>query len=85
MTYGRTLCKQLKKVNVEPDSWHELAAVRAAWRETLQSGVAPPAFRPRPPSSPPLPLARTKPARSCTRATLAAIDATLRTEAHGSD
>ena len=41
MTYGRTLRKQLNKCNIEPDSWHELAADRTAWRETLKNGFAP--------------------------------------------
>lgn len=38
MTYGRTLRKQLKKFSIDPDSWHELAADRNVWRETLRLG-----------------------------------------------
>ena len=64
---------------IDTARWHELAADRTAWRETLRSGLAPPAFRPH--ARPPSPrISRTKTARSCTRATIAAIDASLREE-----
>ena len=58
----------------------QLAADRAAWRETLRTGIAPPAFRPPPSPLPAEPLSRMKTARSCSQATNAAIDATLRVE-----
>ena len=49
------------------------------WREKLRTGLAPPAYRPQArPASPR--IARTKPARACARATIAAIDASLREE-----
>ena len=83
MTYGRSVFKALDKFGLDATRWPELAADRAAWREMLQTGLAPPAYRPRPPSPPPPsppPLARTKPARLCTLATNAAIDATLQLE-----
>ena len=43
MTYGRTLGKALKKFNINIDTWHELAAERGVWRETLRLGY--PAIR----------------------------------------
>ena len=43
MTYGRTLGKALKKFNITSDTWHELAAERGVWRETLRLGY--PAIR----------------------------------------
>ena len=49
MTYGRSIAKALAKFQIDPARWHELAADRAAWRDTLKAGVAPPAFRPPPP------------------------------------
>ena len=77
MTYGRSVLKALELFDIDARRWHMLAADRAAWRETLRSGIAPPAFRP-PPLPPP--LAQTRPARACIQATMAAIDATLREE-----
>ena len=80
MTYGRSIFKAMEMFHIDTARWHELAADRSAWRETLRSGLAPPAFRP-PPSPPPTePLSRTRTARSCTQATIAAMDATLRVE-----
>ena len=79
MTYGRSISKAMDLFQIDTARWHELAADRAAWRETLRTGLAPPAFRP----SARLPsprIARTKTARSCVRATIAAIDETLRKE-----
>ena len=80
MTYGRSVLKALDKFGLDVSRWPELAADRAAWREMLQTGLAPPAFRPPPPPPPPPPISRTKSARDCTAATNAAIDATLRLE-----
>ena len=79
MTYGRSVGKAMAKFQLDPTRWHELAADRAAWRETLRTGVAPPAFRPsaRPPSPR---ISRTKATRSCVRTTMAAMDASLREE-----
>jgi hypothetical protein len=79
MTYGRSIFKAMDKFSIDTARWHELAADRAAWRETLRTGVAPPTFRPsaRPPSPR---ISRTKATRSCVRATMAAMDASLREE-----
>ena len=76
MTYGRGVLKSLEKFNLDVARWPELAAMRGAWREMLQTGLAPPAFRPMPSPR----ISRTKPKRGCTAATNAAIDATLRLE-----
>ena len=51
MTYGRSVSKALDKFGLDVSRWQELAADREAWREMLRTGLAPPAFRPRPPSS----------------------------------
>ena len=80
MTYGRSVFKALAKFGIDTARWHELAADRAAWRETLRTGIAPPAFCPPPSPLPAEPLSRMKTARSCSQATNAAIDATLRVE-----
>ena len=74
MTYGRSLGKALDHFLLDRERWPELAANRAAWRAMLRAGIAPPEFRLRPPPSPPLPLARTKPSRACAAKTMAAID-----------
>ena len=69
---------------LDRDRWHELAANRAAWRAMLRDGLAPPEFRPRPPSPPPPPtppLARTKPSRACAAKTMAAIEQMRATDA----
>ena len=80
MTYGRSIFKAMDKLQVDTARWHELAANRGAWRE-LRTGLAPPAFRPQArPSSPAPRISRMKPVRSCARATVAAIDATLQRE-----
>ena len=79
MTYGRSIFKAMGMFQIDTARWHELAADRTAWRETLRTGVAPPAFRPN--ARPPSPrISRNKTARGCTRATIAAIDASLREE-----
>ena len=77
MTFGRSIFKAMAMFQIDTVRWHELAADRAAWRETLKTGLAPLAFRPgaRPPSPR---ISRNKPTRSCARATAAAIEATLR-------
>ena len=74
MTYGRTLAKALDVFDIDQAKWPALAADRAAWRATLQSGQPPPAFRARPPTPAALPLAYTRARRSTTAATNAAID-----------
>jgi len=84
MTYGRSLGKALDHYHLDRERWPELAANRTAWRAMLQAGVAPPAFRPRPPSPPPPPpppLACTKPSRVCAAKTMAAIDQMRATDA----
>ena len=43
MTYGRTVGKALDKFHIDRDTWPELAADRAAWRDTLRLGY--PAIR----------------------------------------
>jgi hypothetical protein len=80
MTYGRSVFKALEKFYLDVSRWPELAAKRGAWREMLQTGLAPPAFRPPPPPPPPPPISLTKSTRGCTAATNDAIDATLRLE-----
>ena len=43
MTYGRSVFKaserRLERFDIDMRRWHELAADRAAWRETLQTGL----------------------------------------------
>ena len=84
MTYGRSgftsSFKALDKFHLDVPRWPELAADRAAWREMLRTGLAPPAFRPPPTPPPAPPLARTKLARRVTAATNAAIDLTIKME-----
>ena len=46
MTYGRSIFKALEMFRIDKTRWPELAANRSAWRETLRTGVAPPAFWP---------------------------------------
>ena len=77
MTYGRSIGKALAKFNVDEARWAELALDRGAWRQMLRAGLAPEAYRPRPPSPPPPsppPLSRTKPSRACAARTMTAID-----------
>ena len=81
MTYGRSLGRAMDHFQLDRDRWHELAANRAAWRAMLRDGLAPPEFRPRPPSPPPPPLARTKPSRACAAKTMAAIEQMRATDA----
>ena len=60
MTYGRSIFKAMDKFQIDTARWHELAADRVAWRETLKMGVAVPSFRPQ--ARPPSPhISRTKP------------------------
>ena len=56
MTYGRSAGKTMGEFNIDRHSWHELAADRAVWRETLRLGH-PPGWQPQPPT-PPLALQR---------------------------
>ena len=76
MTYGRSILKALAKFSIDPMRWHELAADRAAWRETLRTGIAPATFRPTPSPR----ISRSKPTRRCVATTLAGIDVSLREE-----
>ena len=74
MTYGRSIFKALAKFGIDPSRWHLLAADRAAWRETLRTGLAPAEFRPM--ASPR--ISRTKRARGCAAATMSRIGNSLR-------
>ena len=65
LTYGRSIAKALDRFNIGHEWWPELAADRAAWRETLRKLRPPPNFVPTPPTPPPEPLARTR--SPCTR------------------
>ena len=76
MTYGRTLRKALEKFSIAPATWPQLAANRAAWRQTLQQGFAPKPFRCLPPKPLPPPLALTRPKRSITATGVADYTAT---------
>jgi hypothetical protein len=80
LTYGRAIGKALDRFNIGREWWPELAADRAAWRETLRELRPPPYFIPTPPTPPPEPLARTRPRRAAAASTLRAIDATLANE-----
>ena len=74
MTYGRSLAKALDTFHIDARKWHELAADRAAWRETLRLGH-PPGFVPPPPTPP---LALTRPTRRAATDTNRAIEASVR-------
>lgn len=80
LTYGRAIGKALDRFNIGREWWPQLAADRAAWRETLRELRPPPNFIPTPPTPPPEPLARMRPRRAAAAATLRAIDATLANE-----
>ena len=71
MTYGRSITKALEMFNIDVRTWPELAADRAAWRETLRAGRPPPGFAPPPP---PPPAALTRPRRAAAEQTKARID-----------
>ena len=43
MTYGRSLGKALDHFSIDRETWHELAADRPVWRETIRLGY--PAIR----------------------------------------
>ena len=73
MTYGRGIAKALEMFHIDAATWHELAADRAAWRETLRLGY-PPGYRPSPPTPP---LAQTRPRRAAAAAADRRIDAHL--------
>ena len=79
MAYGRTVGKALDVFDIDRKRWPELAADRAAWRSTLQSGEPPSAFRATPPTPAALPLAFARDRRSTLAATNAKIDHTVRT------
>ena len=53
MTYGRSISNALAKFNVDEARCAELAHDRGAWRQMLRAGLAPEAYRPRPPSPSP--------------------------------
>ena len=74
MTYGRSLGKALDVFDIDRKQWPLLAADRAAWRATLQSGQPPPAFRAAPPTPAALPLACTRARRISAAATTEKID-----------
>ena len=80
MTYGRSLTKALGKFHIDASRWHELAADRSAWRETLRRGHPPAAFLARPPT----PVLRSAVASAAARAvakSLAAARAAARVSA----
>ena len=74
MTYGRSLGRALDHFHIDRHTWHELAADRAAWRETLRLGH-PPGYTSPPPTPP---LALTRPTRRAAIAATCGIDASLR-------
>ena len=73
MTFGRSICAALDDFHIDQLTWHELAADRSAWRETLHLGH-PPGYV-EPPRTPPLAL--TRPTRSAAVAAASGIDASL--------
>ena len=74
MTYGRSIYAALDEYHIDRRAWHELAADRSAWRETLRLGH-PPGFVAAPPTPP---LALTRPTRRAAIAATCGIDASLR-------
>ena len=74
MTYGRSIYTALDEYHIDRRAWHELAADRSAWRETLRLGH-PPGFVAAPPTPP---LALTRPTRRAAIAATCGIDASLR-------
>ena len=74
MTYGRSIYAALDEYHINRRVWHELAADRSAWRETLRLGH-PPGFVAPPPTPP---LALTRPTRRAAIAATCGIDASLR-------
>ena len=80
LTYGRTVAKAMDTFDLDPARWPELAANRSAWRETLRTGVAPPAFWPPAPPPQAKPLSRTKLPRSSAQQTQAKMNESLRRE-----
>ena len=80
MTYGRSIFKALEMFRIDKTRWPELAANRSAWRETLRTGVAPPAFWPPAPPPQAKPLSRTKLPRSSAQQTQAKMNESLRRE-----
>ena len=73
-TYGRSIYAALDEYHIDRRVWHELAADRSAWRETLRLGH-PPGFVAPPPTPP---LALTRPTRRAAIAATCGIDASLR-------
>ena len=74
MTYGRSIGRALDEFHIDRRTWHELAADREAWRETLRLGH-PPGFVAAPPTPP---LALTRPTRRAAIAANCGIDDSLR-------
>ena len=84
MTYGRSIGKAMELFNLDATQWQsgtswQQTAHATSWREMLRAGTAPPAYCPQP-AVKPEPLWRTKSVRSCVKATIAAIEDTLRRE-----
>ena len=75
MTYGRSVGAALDDFHIDRRTWHELAADRSAWRETLRLGH-PPGYV-EPPPTPPLAL-RTRPTRRAAIDAACGIDKSLR-------
>ena len=73
-TYGRSIGRALDEFHIDRRTWHELAADREAWRETLRLGH-PPGFVAAPPTPP---LALTRPTRRAAIAANCGIDDSLR-------
>ena len=74
MTYGRSIGAALDDFHIDRRTWHDLAADRSAWRETLRLGH-PPGWQSAPPTPP---LALRRPTRIAAAKTNHKIDASLR-------
>ena len=79
LTYGRSMAKAMAVFDLEPSTWHVLAADRAAWRGMLRVGTAPPDFRTPPPPPVPMPISHflVRPRRVAATATMTAITSSL--------
>ena len=75
MTFGRSIGAALDDFHVDRRTWHELAADRSAWRQTLRLGH-PPGYVEAPPT-PPLAL-RARPTRGAAIAAGCGIERSLR-------
>ena len=74
MTFGRSIGAALDDFHVDRRTWHELAADRSAWRQTLRLGQSP-GYVEAPPTPP---LALTRPSRRAAIAATCGIVASLR-------